>query len=110
LRGPGWGGALFRGLTRPGVIRYFLRRSWGADQIDEDLCQYCVLTTRQRGAGFAPRTNWSFTVFETGAMPCYEAGRRFTDEYQAFLGSIGTQRRRESSGGKDASIRERNRE
>ncbi|MCP6391034.1 hypothetical protein NL487_29340, partial [Klebsiella pneumoniae] len=27
LRGPGagWGGALFRGLTRPGVVRYFLR-------------------------------------------------------------------------------------
>jgi pimeloyl-ACP methyl ester carboxylesterase len=155
LRGPGWGGTLFRGLTRPGVIRYFLRRTWGADQIDEDLCQYCVLTTRQPGAEFAPlcflggglfsadihsvydrlelpvwvshgvrgdftnyrrktgfaqRTNWSFTVFETGAMPHFEAGRSFTDEYEAFLGSIGTNRRRASSDGKDASIRERNRE
>ena len=31
LRGPGdaWGGALFRGLTRPGVVRYFLQRTWG---------------------------------------------------------------------------------
>jgi pimeloyl-ACP methyl ester carboxylesterase len=28
LRGPGWGGALFRGLTRPSVIRYFLERTW----------------------------------------------------------------------------------
>ena len=30
LRGPGsgWGGGLFRGLTRPGVIRYFLERTW----------------------------------------------------------------------------------
>jgi hypothetical protein len=54
LRGPGWGGALFRGLTRPGVIRYFLRRTWGADDIDEGLFEYSVITTRQPGAEFAP--------------------------------------------------------
>jgi pimeloyl-ACP methyl ester carboxylesterase len=130
LRGPGWGGALFRGLTRPGVIRYFLRRTWGADEIDEELCRYCVLTTRQSGAehaplcflggalfsadihsvydrlelpvwvshgvrgdftnyrrksSFAQRSNWSFTVFETGAMPYFEMGERFVTEYDAFL-------------------------
>lgn len=54
LRGPGWGGALFRGLTRPGVIRYFLQRTWGARNIDETLWQYDVLTTRQPGAAHAP--------------------------------------------------------
>jgi pimeloyl-ACP methyl ester carboxylesterase len=54
LRGPGWGGALFRGLTRPGVIRYFLQRTWGAKAIDETLWQYDVLTTRQPGAEHAP--------------------------------------------------------
>ena len=130
LRGPGWGGALFRGLTRPGVIRYFLRRTWGADDIDEGLWQYSVVTTRQPGAEYAPlcflggglfsadihriydrlelpvwvshgvrgdftnyrrkslfaqRSNWSFTVFETGAMPYFEVGQRFVAEYDAFL-------------------------
>jgi pimeloyl-ACP methyl ester carboxylesterase len=149
LRGPGWGGALFRGLTRPGVIRYFLRRTWGADEIDERLWQYCVVTTRQPGAEYAPlcflggglfsadihsvydrlelpvwvshgvrgdftnyrrksmfaqRTNWSFTVFETGAMPYFEAGRRFIDAYDAFLGSVGKPRRRAASGRADASV------
>lgn len=54
LRGPGWGGALFRGLTRPGVIRYFLRRTWGADTIDEALWAYDVRVTRAPGAEHAP--------------------------------------------------------
>lgn len=54
LRGPGWGGALFRGLTRPGVIRYFLERTWGSKAIDEELWRYDVLTTRQPGAEHAP--------------------------------------------------------
>ncbi len=56
LRGPGagWGAALFRGLTRPGVIRYFLERTWGAKAIDEGLWQYDLLTTRQPGAEYAP--------------------------------------------------------
>jgi hypothetical protein len=54
LRGPGWGGALFRGLTRPGVIRYFLKRTWGSAGIDEELWRYCVLTARQAGAEHAP--------------------------------------------------------
>jgi len=54
LRGPGWGGALFRGLTRPGVIRYFLQRTWGSKDIDEALWRYAVITARQPGAEFAP--------------------------------------------------------
>jgi len=133
LRGPGWGGALFRGLTRSGVIRYFLRRTWGADEIDEELCRYCVLTTRQPGAEYAPlcflggglfsadihsiydrlelpvwvshgvrgdftnyrrksafaqRSNWCFTVFESGAMPYFEATAGFVARYDAFLRSV----------------------
>jgi hypothetical protein len=130
LRGPGWGSALFRGLTRPGVIRYFLRRTWGADAIDEGLWEYSVVTTRQPGAEYAPlhflggglfsadihaiydrlelpvwvahgvrgdftnyrrkamfaqRPNWSFTVFQTGALPHFEVREQFTAEYGAFL-------------------------
>ena len=35
LAGGPWAEALFRGLTHPAVIRYFLRRTWGRDEIDE---------------------------------------------------------------------------
>jgi pimeloyl-ACP methyl ester carboxylesterase len=44
LRGPGWGESLYGWLTRPGVIRYFLQRTWGSAQIDERLWVYDVLT------------------------------------------------------------------
>ena len=130
LRGPGWGAWLFRGLTRPSVIRYFLRRTWGSQDIDETLRQYDILTTRQPGAEYAPlaflsgglfsadihtlyeglrqplwlshgvrgdftdyryqehfanRANWSFTQFETGALPQFERTAEFVAAYDAFL-------------------------
>lgn len=49
-----WSQAVFRGLTRPGVIRFFLAKTWGSKAIDEGLLAYDVLTTRQPGARFAP--------------------------------------------------------
>jgi pimeloyl-ACP methyl ester carboxylesterase len=75
FRGPGqiWGGALFRGLTRPGVIRYFLKRTWGSDQIDEDLWAYDVLTTRQPGAEFAPLCFLSGAMFSADIHIVYES-------------------------------------
>jgi len=72
LRGPGWGGALFRGLTRPGVIRYFLQRTWGAQAIDEGLWQYDVLTTRQPGAEHAPLHFLSGALFSADIHDVYE--------------------------------------
>lgn len=74
LRGPGgaWGGALFRALTRPGVIRYFLRRTFGARQIDEDLWRYAVLTTRQPGAENAPLCFLSAAMFSADIQTVYE--------------------------------------
>lgn len=51
---PRWTEGIFRTLTRPGVIRYFLRRTWGSRTIDEDLWRYAVLTTQQPGARHAP--------------------------------------------------------
>jgi pimeloyl-ACP methyl ester carboxylesterase len=51
---PRWSEGIFRNLTRPGVIRYFLRRTWGSRTIDEDLWRYAVITTRQPGAQHAP--------------------------------------------------------
>ena len=79
LRGPGWGDALFRALTRPNVIRYFLRRTWGSQTIDEALWQYDVLTTRQPGAEHAPLHFLSaylfsadiHTIYETLALPVW---------------------------------------
>lgn len=74
LRGPGdlWGGALFRALTRPGVIRYFLQRTWGAKAIDEELWRYDLLTTRQPGAEWAPLSFLSAGLFSADIHTLYE--------------------------------------
>ncbi len=72
LCGPGWGGALFRGLTRPGVIRYFLERTWGSKQIDEELWRYAVITTRQPGAEHAPLHFLAGSMFSTDIHTVYE--------------------------------------
>ena len=54
LRGPGWGRILFKGLTRPGVIRFFLQKTWGSRQIDNDLWAHAVRTSSIDGAEHAP--------------------------------------------------------
>jgi hypothetical protein len=74
LRGPGsgWGGAVFRALTRPGVIRYFLRRTWGAREIDEVLWAYDVLTTRVPGAEHAPLHFLAANLFSADIHTVYE--------------------------------------
>ncbi len=74
LRGPGdlWGGALFRALTGPGVVRYFLRRTWGSQTIDEDLWRYDLLTARQPGAEFAPLAFLSAGLFSADIHDIYE--------------------------------------
>jgi hypothetical protein len=72
LRGPGWGGALFRGLTRPGVVRYFLRRTYGAPHIDEGLWRYAVLTAAQPGAEHAPLQFLSAGMFSADSASIYE--------------------------------------
>jgi pimeloyl-ACP methyl ester carboxylesterase len=64
------GRTLFAWLTRPSVIRYFLRRTWGSRDIDEGLAEYDWLTARQPGARFAPYhfvSGYLFTpdIFET---------------------------------------------
>ena len=71
LHGPGWGGALFRGLTRPAVIRYFLERTWGSKAIDEELWRYDQLTTRQPGAEFAPLHFLSAGLFSADIHTVY---------------------------------------
>ena len=76
LRGPGWGGAVYRGLTRPGVVRYFLERTWGSKAIDEGLWRYDLLTTRQPGAEYAPLHFLSAGLFSADINTLYEQLQR----------------------------------
>jgi len=73
LRGPGWGESLFRGLTRPAVIRYFLERTWGSKRIDEQLWAYDVLTARAPGAWHAPLYFLSAGLFSADIFAVYES-------------------------------------
>jgi len=72
LTQPGWGGLLFRALTRPSMIRYFLRRTWGSSRIDEQLWRFALLTTQQPGAEHAPLYFLSGALFSDDAVNCYE--------------------------------------
>jgi pimeloyl-ACP methyl ester carboxylesterase len=73
LRWPRWSEGVYRTLTRPGVIRYFLARTWGSDAIDEALWRYDLLTTRQPGARFAPLYFVSAQLFSADINTLYEA-------------------------------------
>jgi pimeloyl-ACP methyl ester carboxylesterase len=75
LRGPGkgWGGALFQGLTKPSVVHYFLRKTWGAPDIDQALYDYAVQTARQPGAEYAPLHFLSGGLFSADVLRLYEA-------------------------------------
>lgn len=72
LRGPGWGGLLFKGLTRPGVIRFFLEKTWGSKDIDEQLWRDAVATARQSGAEHAPLSFLSGQLFSRDIQDVYE--------------------------------------
>jgi pimeloyl-ACP methyl ester carboxylesterase len=68
-----WADALYRGLTRPGVIRYFLARTWGSARIDETLWAYDVLTARQPGARHAPLHFLAAALFSADIHVLYES-------------------------------------
>ena len=72
LTGPGWGSAVYRGLTRPGVIRYFLQRTWGSKHIDEALWAYDSLTARVPGAEHAPLEFLSAGLFSADIHTVYD--------------------------------------
>lgn len=71
LRSSVWGERIFRQLTRPGVIRYFLRRTFGRPEIDEALWRYAVATTRQPGARHAPLRFVSGALFSADVPELY---------------------------------------
>jgi pimeloyl-ACP methyl ester carboxylesterase len=68
---PLWAGALFRGLTVPAVVRYFLERTWGSKLIDETLWAYDVQTARQPGARHAPLDFLSGNLFSADIQRIY---------------------------------------
>jgi len=69
---PAVGRRLFRLLTRRGVIRYFLRRTWGAKDIDEGLLDYDYLTTHVEGAEYAPLHFLSGFLFSGDSGTLYQ--------------------------------------
>ena len=73
LQWPQWTEGIYKNLTRPAVIRYFLARTWGSDAIDEALWRYDLLTTRQPGARFAPLYFVSAQLFSADVNSLYEA-------------------------------------
>ncbi len=73
VRGPGWGRPLYRLLTRPGVIRYFLERTWGSKAIDETLWRQAIETAQQPGAEHAPLHFLSALLFSRDARTLYKS-------------------------------------
>ena len=72
------GAWLFGLLVRRGVIRYFLRRTWGRREIDQAMFEDAVTTAHQPGAMHAP------ICFLCG----YFFGRDMTRIYQSLPGPI----------------------
>jgi pimeloyl-ACP methyl ester carboxylesterase len=72
LKGPGWGLSIFNLLTRPKVIRYFLKKTWGSPDIDEEMCRYAIWTTQQPGAQHAPLCFLSAQLFSSDITNIYD--------------------------------------
>ena len=70
---PRWSDGLYRWLTKRGVIRYFLKKTWGSAQIDEGLLDYDVLTTRQPNSKFAPYWFVSAFLFSADITRVYQS-------------------------------------
>jgi pimeloyl-ACP methyl ester carboxylesterase len=64
---------VFNNLTRPGVIRYFLEKTWGGKNISEALWRYDCLTTRMPGAKHAPLYFVSAFLFSGDAHHLYQS-------------------------------------
>lgn len=73
LRFPLWTWLIYRMLTTRASVRYFLRRTWGSQDIDEGLARYDLATTRQAGARHAPYFFVSGFLFSRDIVGVYEA-------------------------------------
>ena len=75
LSQPLWAQALFNGLTKPGVVRYFLKRTWGGPVIDETMWRDAVAVARAPGARFAPLHFLSGGLFSADIHTLYDGLR-----------------------------------
>ena len=73
LANPRWAQSLFNGLTKPAVVRYFLRRTWGGPNIDAQMADYAILTAKQPGARHAPLHFLSAGLFSADIHDIYDA-------------------------------------
>jgi pimeloyl-ACP methyl ester carboxylesterase len=73
LSNPLWSQALFNGLTKPSVVRYFLNRTWGSKNIDEAMWAYALKSAAQPGARFAPLSFLSGGLFSGDIFAIYES-------------------------------------
>ncbi len=67
------GKPLYRLLTRPGTIRYFLKRTWGSASYDDGLARYDARIARQDGAHYAPLAFISGRLFSRDIRRVYES-------------------------------------
>ena len=72
LRLPMWAQALYRSLTRPAVVRYFLERTFGSKHIDEELWRQALFNAGQPGARHAPFSFLSRRLFSADIHTVYE--------------------------------------
>ncbi|MCE2916556.1 MAG: alpha/beta hydrolase [Rubrivivax sp.] len=75
LRQPLWEQSLFRALTRPGVVRYFLERTWGGKAIDEPMFRAALVAAAAPGARFAPLHFLAGGLFSADIHNVYDAVR-----------------------------------
>lgn len=73
FRNPIWSRGFFNLLTSRTSIRYFLKKTYGRDQIDEDLLEYDYKSTHQPGARHAPYRFVSGYLFSTDITHVYDA-------------------------------------
>jgi len=73
LSAPWWTEALYRGLTKPGVVRYFLERTWGSKAIDEEMWADAVLSAQAPGARHAPLHFLAGAFFSADILSVYES-------------------------------------
>jgi pimeloyl-ACP methyl ester carboxylesterase len=66
LKGTRMGNALFRLLASERSIRFFLRKTWGRKEIDEDMFRTSVLMARHPDAAYAPFHFISGFLFSAG--------------------------------------------
>ena len=69
---PLWGHGLYSLLTSKRSIRYFLERTWGSKQIDDQMVEYDHITTHQPGAEHAPFAFLSGRLFSRDIRDLYE--------------------------------------